>query len=79
MTRPDWTRYPGVIASLVALAAMLLVASGFARSADVEALEARVYMLESRLSEIERGVVLTNCLQLSDLQGTPWQACLRQP
>lgn len=79
MTKQDATKYfgiPGAVIALATVLALVLAMSGFARAADVEKIEARVNTLESRLTDIERGVTLSNCLQLADRQNTPWQRCM---
>lgn len=79
MTKQDATKYfgiPGAVIALATVLALVLALTGFARASDVDALEARINTLESRLLDIERGVTLSNCLQLADRQNTPWQRCM---
>lgn len=80
MTRQDKIRLGlSVPAALLALSAVVfwLLNSAFVSHAELAPLTEDVRSLESSLYELQRGVQLSNCLQLASLRGHPYQECLQ--
>lgn len=79
MTLRELPRHYGLPAALVTVVAIAfwLLNSAFVSHAELAPLEHDVRTLQSSLHELQQGVHLSNCLQLADLQGKPWQGCLQ--